>query len=72
MNTQILKEKYKNAIWGDQVLKGLVAGANGRTTHTIERWIKDNDPRLTTATTLEVVKNFYSISEKEKLTEELK
>lgn len=75
MTQQILKAIYKHAIKEDKELQCKIAmaskGKNGNTVafRTIERWLKEDSEKLTTATTLKVIREHMSLSADENLTE---
>jgi len=75
-NKQILKKQYKETIKKDKELQFKISqvhnGKNGNTVsyRTIERWLNQDSDKLTTATTLKVIREHLSLRESEVLTEE--
>jgi hypothetical protein len=75
MNTQILKGIHKQAIRNDRELAFKICMANkgkaGKAVsfRTLDKWLQDDSDKLTTATTLDVIRQHLGISESEKLTE---
>lgn len=66
---QILKAEYRDAIRRYPLLMARIAEATGRTNRTIEDWVRKNDVELTTATNLNIIKEYLELPEDAELTE---
>jgi hypothetical protein len=75
MTTQILKPIYKKAIKEDKALQFKISMANkGKggepvSYRTIETWLRTDSDKLTTATTLKVIRDHMLLAKEEILTE---
>ena len=61
----MLTQKALTKIGKNGTLKGRLADAMGKSMFTIHRWIKDNDPMLTTATALQIIREETGMSDDE-------
>lgn len=66
----ILTSKALAEIKSNTRLKNLLALELDRSVHTIEKWIKDNDEMLTTASALEVIRKETGLTDSEILERE--
>lgn len=66
-----LKEEYKNILRKDQLLKGLVAEATGKTIYTVDTWLRDNNKLLTLPAVLITIRQRLNLDASIELTEEL-
>lgn len=74
MDKQILKVRYKQAIKDSPELAAKICTANqwgGKpiTFRSLERWLLMDSEKLTTATTLQIIRGHLGLSEAEVLTE---
>jgi hypothetical protein len=68
----VLKESFIELIKKDERLKLELAEANDRVKiSTIDRWLRENDPMLTTAMNLEILKNHFEVLESAELLEKV-
>jgi hypothetical protein len=73
MTTQILKEVYKRVIKEDKELQFKISKANkGKmgepvSYRTIETWLRTDSDKLTTATTLQIIRDHLKLSKEEVL-----
>lgn len=70
MKVQILKEAIKIMVRKDDDLKLSLSKANGIKVASIDRWLREDNVMLTTVTNLDIIKNYFSLSDSEPLTEE--
>lgn len=64
-----LKAEYVSAIQDNPALLGTIAQKLGRNISTIERWLRDNDEKLTMLTVMSCVRDFLKLEASEQLTE---
>ncbi len=66
----VLTSKALAEIKGSTRLKNLLALELDRSVHTIEKWIKENDQMLTTASALEVIRKETGLTDEQILERE--
>lgn len=69
MEKQVLLSGYKEKVVKDDELKVAIAKAMGRRMSAIDRWLREDDVKLTTVTVLNLIRSWYSIPATESLTE---
>jgi len=70
MSTPTIKAEFKGRIMKDEGLKVALAKANGDLKmSTIDRWLREDDERLTTYRNLEILKTHFGVLEAEELLE---
>lgn len=65
----ILKAEFKEAIKKDPMLMALIAKANYTTNRAIDEWRRKDEPMLTTATNLAIIRNHLGLGKNVELTE---
>ena len=70
MKVQILQSGYIERIRLDDELVIKIAKANGVRFSSVERWLRDNSQKLTTATNLSIIRDHFGLPETEILTTE--
>ncbi len=69
MQILTLKQQYLDAIRKDPILQGALAAANRVSTYTIDKWRRENDDSLTTATSLGIIRERLKLNNSIELTE---
>lgn len=69
---QQLSQKAISKISGNDDLKLAIAKVTGRSFRTVEKWLRENDPLLTLASVLSVIKSSTGLTESEILESEVK
>lgn len=67
--TQIIDPSLKSRIRKDDDLMLVLAKANSVRVGTVDRWLRDDDQILTTATNLEVIRTHFKLGARVKLTQ---
>lgn len=67
---QLLPE-WKQEVYTNPALVGVVALKSGKSIDTIKRWCRNNDERLTMSSILEAIKDFKGLPKKTSLIEEV-
>lgn len=70
MKVQILNTDIKVMVRRDDDLKLLLAKTNGIKVGSIDRWLREDSVMLTTATNLQIIKDFFKLDDTVELTEE--
>jgi len=70
MIVQILKEEINSKVRRDDEIKLAMAKANGIKVSSVDRWLRDDNVMLTTATNLLLIKNHFQFDDSVTLTEE--
>lgn len=70
MTLQIIDPELKARIRKDDELKLKLAKANAVKVDTVNRWLREDDVILTTATNLEIIRAHFSLTKKTRLTVE--
>ena len=70
MIQQILDTELKAKVRKDDELKLKIAKANQVKVDTVNRWLREDDVTLTTATTLAIIKEHYKLSAKYVMTKD--
>jgi hypothetical protein len=69
MTKQILRAEFKQAIKDKPILCASIAEANGKMNSTVETWLRIDDDRLTTATTLAIIRKHLGLDNNVDMTE---
>lgn len=69
MKTEILRSEYKEKVAVDDELKAVIAKALNRRIGSVDRWLRNDDVRLTTTTVLNIIREKYNLSKSVVLTE---
>lgn len=70
MTIQILDIEIKGLVRKDDELKLQIAKANRVKVDTVNRWLREDDVILTTATNLEIIRAYFNYGKNRKLTQE--
>lgn len=70
MIQQILDTELKVRVRKDDELKLKIAKANGVKVDTVNRWLREDDVTLTTATTLAIIKSHFKLPAKFVMTQD--
>jgi hypothetical protein len=70
MTLQIIDPELKARIRKDDELKLKLAKANAVKVDTVNRWLREDDVILTTATNLEIIRAHFGLTKKTRLTVE--
>lgn len=70
MIQQILDTELKGRVRKDDELVLRIAQANQVKVDTVKRWLREDDVMLTTATNLGIIRAYFNLPAKQKLTEE--
>jgi hypothetical protein len=71
MTIQILDTDIKGLVRKDDDLKLAIAKANTVKVDTVNRWLREDDVILTTATNLDIIRAGLNLSKNKKLTQEV-
>lgn len=69
MEVQILRTGIKQKVSRDDELKLAIAKVSGLRVQSIDRWLRENDVRLTTVTILDIIRKRLGLDDSEVLTE---
>jgi hypothetical protein len=70
MTKQIIEIELKGRIKKDDELKLKLAKANLVRVDTVNRWLREDDDTLTTATNLSIIRDHFKLPKKAQLTQE--
>lgn len=70
MTLQILDSELKAKVRKDDELKLQIAKANQVKVDTVNRWLREDDVMLTTATNLAIIKTHFKLPAKQAMTQE--
>lgn len=69
MTQQILESELNKRVRKDDDLKLAIAKSNGVKVDTVNRWLREDDVMLTTATNLQIIRDAYGLAEDAIMTE---
>lgn len=69
MKAKTIKRSFLTALLTNKELKAKLASQNQRSIGTIERWLRNEDDILTTATNLAVIKDHFGLLEETEILE---
>lgn len=70
MTQQILNSDLKSRVRKDDELKLKLAKSNGVKVDTVNRWLREDDVILTTASNLKLIQDYFNLPKSYRLTQE--